>query len=93
MLLDVNTADFTGDLQQFWNSTAPLVAVSLANNSISGRLPDRHTAMTNLSVLDLAGNELQGNVPLSWMQPNQLISHLLLMSPGHVWDASTPDDS
>ena len=93
VVLDVDTARFTGGLGPFWVSTAPLVAVSLANKSISGSLPQNSSALHMLLVLNLAGNKLQGTVPLSWMQPGQIISHLLLMSLGHVWDASTKGNS
>ncbi len=93
VLLDLDTANFTGGLGLFWASTAPLRAVSLANNSISGGLPQNSLALQILSVLDLAGNNLQGTVPLSWMQSGQIISHLLLMSLGRVWDASTRGNS
>ena len=92
-LLDLDTAAFSGSLEDVWLSSAPLVAVSMANNSITGKLSNDASVLDSLLVLDLNGNHLHGTVPLSWMQQGQLISHLLLMNLGSTWGKSTSENS
>ena len=62
-LLDSNS--FTSGLDGFWTSTAPLLMVSMQNNSVSGHLRNSPPALDQLALLDLQGNTLTGTVPLS----------------------------
>ena len=55
-------------VDDLWNSTAPLQAISMANSSISGWLPAEPTGLKQLAFLDLNHNQMKGPVPLSWLQ-------------------------
>lgn len=73
---------------QVFSSTAPLLATLMANNSISGYLPQNASALPQLAYLDLNGNQLQGTLPLSWLEPGQLVSHVNQINLGDIWKQS-----
>lgn len=75
-------------LEDFWNSTAPLALVDLANNSINGQVPDVPQALRSVIGLDVSQNSLQGTVPLSWLQPGNFLSHVSYLNLGQAWDNS-----
>ena len=80
-------------LDTFWTSLAPLELISLANTSISGSLPDTPTSFPDLLYLDIDGNRMHGTIPLSWLQEGQILSHVLWLNLGNVWDASIRQDN
>lgn len=66
-------------LEAFWNSSAQMTAVALANNSLTDSEPDGSGGMSQLVLLGLSGNKLQGTVPLSWLQKGNILSHVSFM--------------
>ena len=60
----------------------------MSNNHLSGSLPEAPDALSQLTFLDLRGNQLQGTVPLSWLQAGKLFSHISFVNLGSVWQAS-----
>lgn len=87
-VLNLHNNNLSSDLSAFWNSTAPLVAASLASNSISGILPDLSTALNQLVFLDVSSNQMAGTVPFSWLLPNSFLSHVAYFNLGNVWQHS-----
>lgn len=79
---------FNSTLDAIWTSSAPLEILSLADNFLSGNLPDDPAALSHLTFLDVGHNKLQGTVPLSWLQAGNLLSHMSVLSVGQVWDES-----
>lgn len=75
-------------LKDFRNSSAPLALIDLADNSISGQVPDVPLALGSVIGLDLSQNSLQGTVPLSWLQAGNFLSHVSYLNLGQVWDKS-----
>ena len=75
-------------LEVFWNSSAPLALVGLANNSMNGQVPDVPQALRSVVGLDLSHNSLQGNIPLSWLQAGNFLSHVSYLNLGQAWDNS-----
>jgi len=86
--LDLDDCKLDGSLGMFWSSSAPLQAVSLSGNHISGSLPDVPGALSELTLLDLGDNQLTGTLPLSWLQEGHLLSHVSVLDVGHVWQRS-----
>ena len=88
VLLDA--CNFNSTLDAVWDSSSPLQIVSVTNNSLSGSLPESYAsnALSQLTYLDVSENRLQGTVPLSWLQPGHLLSHMSIMNLGSVWDKS-----
>ena len=82
-----------GSLDTFWTSLVPLELISLANTSMSGSLPDTPTSFPDLLYLDIDGNRMHGTIPLSWLQEGQILSHVLWLNLGNVWDASIRQDN
>lgn len=87
-IIIADSCNLSGNLDDLWSSTAPLVAALMANNSISGFLPDNASAMPRLGYLDLNNNQLQGTLPLSWLEPGKIVSHLNQINLGSVWQQS-----
>ena len=87
-IIIADSCNLSGDLDPFWNSTAPLTAALMANNSISGFLPQNESAMPQLKYLDLNNNPLQGTLPLPWLQPGKVVSHVNQINLGSVWKQS-----
>ena len=79
---------FNSTLDAVWSSTAPLQMLSLALNSVTGSLPANSDSLSQLTYLDVSQNKLHGTVPLDWLQADQLLSHMSVMSVGAVWDGS-----
>ncbi len=86
--LDLDDCKLNGSLGMFWSSSAPLQAVSLSGNHISGSLPDVPGALSELTLLDLGDKQLTGTLPLSWLQENNLLSHISVLDMGNVWQRS-----
>ncbi|DBB12329.1 TPA: hypothetical protein ACH3X3_006417 [Trebouxia sp. C0006] len=86
--LDLDDCKLDGSLGMFWSSSAPLQAVSLSGNHISGSLPDVPGALSELTLLDLRDNQLTGTLPLSWLQEGHLLSHVSVLDVGDVWQRS-----
>ena len=87
-IIIADSCNLSGNLDDLWSSTAPLVAALMANNSISGFLSDNASAMPHLGYLDLNNNQLQGTLPLSWLEPGKVVSHLNQINLGSVWRQS-----
>lgn len=87
-VIEMDNSHFSADLSPFWNSTAPLLAASLSGNAISGSLPDHPTTLSQLTFLNLAGNPLQGTVPLSWLHSGEFLSHITFLNVGSTWGRS-----
>ena len=79
---------FNSTLDAIWTSSAPLEILSLSYNFLSGNLPDKPDALSHLTFLDVNHNKMQGTVPLSWLQPGNLLSHMSILNVGHVWEGS-----
>lgn len=90
-IIIADSCNLSGNLDDLWSSTAPLVATLMANNSISGFLPENETGMPHLGYLDLDNNQLQGTLPLPWLEPGKVVSHLNQINLGHVWQQSEKD--
>ena len=86
--LNLHDCNLSSDLRSFWNSTAPLQAVSLANNAITGALPSSSGSLAQLAFFDIQGNQVQGTVPLSWLLPDSFMAHVSYFSLGRVWKHS-----
>ena len=86
--LDLDDCKLDGSLGMFWSSSAPLQAVSLSGNHISGSLPDVPGALSELTLLDLRDNQLTGTLPLSWLQEGHLLLHVSVLDVGDVWQRS-----
>ena len=86
--LDLNDCKLNGSLGMFWSSSAPLQAVSLSSNHISGSLPDVQGALSELTLLDLSDNQMTGIVALSWLQEGNLVSHVSVLDVGDIWPRS-----
>lgn len=91
--LSLGGCAFTSDLHALWNSTAPLSVISIANNPLSGTLPDLPLALTTLSFLDASNNSLQGTVPLSWLRAGSFLSHVSYLNVGKTWVKSLSEES
>lgn len=94
----LKTIDWHGNflnssLHAFWNSSAPLTAALLANNSLVGSLPETVGTLSQLTFLNLHENRLQGTVPLSWLQKGNMLSHVSFFNIGEIWDRSTASTS
>ena len=89
-LLTMANCSLGSTLDLFWNSTAPLTQVDLSWNYITGRLPADAPALRGLQALTLYYNQLQGTLPLSWLQEGGggVLSHMPYMVLGQVWDDS-----
>ena len=84
-VLNMHNNNLSADLNAFWNSTAPLVAVSLASNVLSGTLPDTSLGLAQLAFLDVSSNRVAGTVPSSWLLPKSFLSHVAYFNLGNVW--------
>ncbi|KAL3133552.1 hypothetical protein ABBQ38_007402 [Trebouxia sp. C0009 RCD-2024] len=84
----VENCYFNSTLDAIWASSAPLEILSLSYNFISGSLPDKRDALSGLTFLDVNHNQMQGTLPLSWLQPGNLMPHISVLNVGHVWEAS-----
>lgn len=84
----VENCYFNLTLNAIWASSAPLEILSLSYNFISGSLPDKPDALSSLTFLDVNHNQMQGTLPLSWLQPGNLMSHISILNVGHVWEES-----
>ena len=76
-VLNLHNCNFSSDLDAFWSSSSPLLAASLADNALSGSLPSQPGALSQLTFLDLSSNNIEGTVPLSWLDQNSFLSHLI----------------
>lgn len=56
-------------------------------------MPDTPTAFPDLLYLDIDGNRMHGTIPLSWLQEGQLLSHVMWLNVGNVWEASLGQNS
>ena len=83
---------FDGDLAALWTSSAPFSTLSLADNHISGQLPKNASSLPTLALLNLQNNQLQGSVPLSWLQADMLLSHIMQLNVANIWDSSQRSD-
>lgn len=83
-----NNCSFDGNLSALWTSSAPLTALMLGGNNLSGKLPVNATGFPNLAFLDLAANQLEGRVPIEWLQPGNFLSHITVLALGTLWEAS-----
>lgn len=86
-VLNLHHCAFNSDLSALWNSTAPLVTASLAHNTLKGFLPQAKGSLPKLAFLSLGGNQLEGTVPLDWMQASLtciLLATLLTQCMGHA---------
>ena len=66
---------------------------NLSNNNLDGHLPDGSAALGELSALDISHNQLDGMVPVSWLEANNLLSHVVFMDVGRAWQESTTSTS
>lgn len=87
-VVEMDNSHFSADLGPFWNSTSPLLAVSLSGNAISGSLPDQPVTLPHLTFLNIAGNLLQGTVPLSWLHSGEFLSHITFLNVSSMWGRS-----
>ena len=83
-----SSCKFNGDLAALWTSSAPISTISLADNNLSGQLPKNASSLPALAFLNLQNNQLQGSVPLSWLQADRLLSHIIQLNVASTWEAS-----
>ena len=91
--LTAGNSTINGSLDTLWSSTAPFLLLSLANTSISGKLPDDATALPQLLCLDLGRSRLHSIIPLTWLQEGHFLSHVIWLNVGQVWDNSHSQNS
>ena len=80
-----------GTLDALWSSSAPFTALLLGDNSFTGTLPGSTLAgasLGQLEQLNLTRNELQGTMPLAWVQTGGVLCHVTLPDLGNVWTNS-----
>ena len=88
-VIDAWGCNFGCGLDTLWNSSAPLTAIEASNNNLIGSLPDTPESLGQLAYLGLRDNQLEGTVPLSWLQAGDVLSHVSFLDLGKVWDRST----
>ena len=88
-ILDLSACSLNSSLDTFWTSAAPLKAVNLSNNNLHGHLPDGPEAFGELIVLDISQNQLDGTVPVSWLEADNLLSRVYFIDVGCAWQEST----
>jgi len=92
-LFIASNSNLGGNLDTFWGSAAPLQASLLAGNNISGNLPGDAAALPSLAFLDVSGNPVEGEVPDSWLNQGELLSHIIGLNVGQAWWSAAQHDS
>ena len=78
-------------LIDLWSSSAPLSILHLYASPICGSLPDVPGLLPQLVFLSLRETNIQGTVPLSWLQAGGLLSHVSYLTLDNVWEDSVAD--
>jgi hypothetical protein len=79
--LDLHFNNFTGGLS-FANNLIYLAYLSLANNGLTGPIPQQWSSLTKLSTLGLAYNKLSGNLTVLGSMPELAVIFLRNNTPG-----------
>ena len=93
IVLSLDSCSLNSSLDEFWTSSAPLWSINLSNTSLSGHLPDTAGALDDLISLDLGQNNLEGPVPLSWLQADGFLSHVYVLNVDSIWQGSVAKTS
>ena len=90
-ILSLNGSLINSSLSELWSSLAPLSSIQVLDSPISGSLPDLPGVLPQLVFLSLLNTEVEGKIPLSWLEAGGMLSHVSYLSLDNVWEDSVAD--